>query len=130
MRISLKPLLQWPVTWQWNLTFFLQPFLWNSYGTAFGIQFWFGNFWNLWISVDWKPWNFVQKPWSFGQTSRILEHFWNIFGNLGISVHSVFLVQVNNGYGTNSNHIRMKKPPLTRGTAGPEFPYSNSKKNC
>ena len=87
----------------------------------------FGNFWNLWISVDWKPWNFVQKPWSFGQTSRILEHFWNIFGNLGISVHSVFLVQVNNGYGTNSNHIRMKKPPLTRGTAGPEFPYSNSK---
>jgi hypothetical protein len=21
----------------------------------------------------------------------------------------------------------MKKPPLTRGTAGPEFPYSNSK---
>ena len=64
------------------------------------------------------------------RTSRILEHFWNIFGNLGISVHSVFLVQVNNGYGTNSNHIRMKKPPLTRGTAGPEFPYSNSKKNC
>ena len=62
--------------------------------------------------------------------TRILEHFWNIFGNLGISVHSVFLVQVNNGYGTNSNHIRMKKPPLTRGTAGPEFPYSNSKQYC
>ena len=64
---------------------------------------------------------------SIGKTTRILEHFWNIFGNIGISVHSVFLVQVNNGYGTNLNHIRMKIPPLTRGTAGPEFPYSNSK---
>ena len=37
-----------------------------------------------------NPWNFVQKPWSFGQTSRILEHFWNVFGNLGISVHFCF----------------------------------------
>jgi hypothetical protein len=50
-----------------------------------------------------------------------------IFGNLGISVPSLFLVQVNNGYGTNSNHIRIKKPPLTRGTAGPEFPFRNSR---
>ena len=59
---------------------------------------------------------------NLGVSVRHLES-WNIFGNIGISVHSVFLVQVNNGYGTNSNHIRMKKPPLTRGTAGPEFPY-------
>ena len=57
-----------------------------------------------------KSWNFGQKPLNCGQTSRILEHFWNIFGNLGISVHSVFLIQVNNGYGTNSNHISIKKP--------------------
>jgi hypothetical protein len=66
------------------------------------------------------------RPETFGVSVRHLES-WNIFGNLGISVHSVFLVQVNNGYGTNSNHIRTKKPPLTRGTAGPEFPFRNSK---
>jgi len=59
-------------------------------------------------------WEFL-KSLNFGrlETVEFRPDFWNIFGNLGISVHSVFLVQVNNGYGTNSNHIRIKKPPLT-----------------
>ena len=74
---------------------------------------------------------------------RILEHFWHIFGNLGISVHSVFLVDAKFCFCKNNKRIiiiiiksttdmvqiriisvsKNFEPPPKLGTDGPELEF-------
>ncbi len=73
---------------------------------------------DLWCVLNWS-----RPSFDSGETKTFQKIPYNhfCFDNLGTSNDLVFLVQVNNGFGTNSNHISIKKPPPNAGDGWPEF---------